>query len=64
MMLGNELQDYYTLVTQLQHYHKWDLDYINNLIPWQFEIYVKNLLAYLKEEEEMRKQEEQRRKNS
>jgi hypothetical protein len=33
------------------HHHKWPMEYIDNLIPFEKEIYVTLLMNYLKEEE-------------
>lgn len=43
------------------HYHKWDLEQLDNLLPWEKEIYVTMLLQHLKEEE--RKYKEQQSKS-
>lgn len=39
----------------MQH-HKYSLTEIENMIPWEREVYVKFLLDYIKQEEEKRKQ--------
>ena len=41
----------------LQH-HKWGLSEIENMIPWEREVYVQLLITYLKEEEERNKKQE------
>ena len=33
------------------HHHKWDIANIDNLMPWEKEIYVNMLVQFLKEEE-------------
>jgi len=33
------------------HHHKWDIRYIDELIPFEKEIYVQFLIDFLKEEE-------------
>jgi len=33
------------------HHHKWDMEYIDNLIPFEKEIYMSLLIQFLKEEE-------------
>ena len=40
----------------MQH-HKYSLTELNNMIPWEREVYVALLMNYLKEEEERRKAE-------
>jgi|TARA_B100000035_G_C21025716_1_gene566128 hypothetical protein len=38
------------------HHHKWDIQYIENLMPWEKEIYVQMLIQFLKEEERRAKE--------
>lgn len=45
----------------MQH-HKYSLTEIENMIPWERDIYIGLLAAYLKEKEEKRKQQEALRK--
>ena len=45
----------------MQH-HKYSLTEIENMIPWEREIYLDMLITYIKEENEKRKQEEANRK--
>jgi len=44
----------------MQH-HKYSLTEIEDMIPWERDIYVDMLITYLKEQEEKRKQEEANR---
>ena len=44
------------------HHHKWQLDYVDNMIPFEKEIYVNLLMQFLKEEER-RAKEHQARQN-
>tara|TARA_B100000427_G_scaffold57718_2_gene45284 strand:+ start:4935 stop:5075 length:141 start_codon:yes stop_codon:yes gene_type:complete len=44
------------------HHHKWHLDYVDNMIPFEKEIYVNLLMQFLKEEER-RAKEQQARQN-
>jgi hypothetical protein len=44
----------------MQH-HKYSLSELENMIPWEREVYVSLLVTYLKEEKE-RREREQRRK--
>ena len=41
----------------MQH-HKYSLTELNNMIPWEREVYVQLLITYLKEEEERNKKQE------
>ena len=45
----------------MQH-HKYSLTELDNMMPWEREIYVGMLIEYIKEEEEKVKQEEARNK--
>jgi|TARA_Y100001935_G_scaffold252938_1_gene257931 hypothetical protein len=44
----------------MQH-HNYSLSDLENMIPWEREIYVDMLITYIKEENERRKQEEANR---
>ena len=43
----------------MQH-HKYSLEEIENMLPWEREIYVGLLMQYIKDEKEKAKQEEQK----
>jgi|TARA_R100001369_G_scaffold15413_1_gene30219 hypothetical protein len=45
----------------MQH-HKYSLTELENMLPWEREIYVGMLIEYIKEEEERIKREEQQQK--
>ncbi len=40
------------------HHHKWPMEYIDNLIPFEKEIYVTLLIKHLKEEEKRIKEQQ------
>ena len=44
----------------MQH-HNYSLSDLENMIPWEREIYIDMLITYIKEENEKRKQEAQNR---
>ena len=44
----------------MQH-HKYNITEIENMIPWERDIYVDMLINYIKEENERRKREQERR---
>jgi hypothetical protein len=44
----------------MQH-HKYSLSELENMIPWEREVYVSLLVTYLKEEKERREQEKRRK---
>jgi hypothetical protein len=39
------------------HHHKWNIEYIDNLMPWEKEIYVNLLVNFLKQEENRMKEQ-------
>jgi hypothetical protein len=45
-----DLENYYKLTFSLIQYHKYSLTEIENLIPWERDIYVTLLKAHLEEE--------------
>jgi hypothetical protein len=47
----------------IQH-HKWGISEIENMIPWEREVYVQLLLQWLEEEKERIKSEEAKMKNA
>tara|TARA_B100000401_G_C52430231_1_gene542321 strand:+ start:367 stop:540 length:174 start_codon:yes stop_codon:yes gene_type:complete len=52
------LKNYYDTNFALIHHHKWQIEYIENLMPWEKEIYVNLLVQFLEEEQKrMRDQE-------
>lgn len=51
-----DLENYYRLNFSLMQYHKYSLSDIENLIPWEREIYVTMLNQHLEEEEAKAKQ--------
>ena len=53
-----DLENYYKLNLALIQYHKYSLTEVENLIPWEREVYVALLKAHL--EEEKLKAEQQR----
>jgi hypothetical protein len=53
-----DLESYYKLNFSLIQYHKYSLTEIENLIPWERDIYVELLRAHL-EEEKLKQQQQQ-----
>jgi hypothetical protein len=45
-----DLENYYKLNFALMQYHKYSLTEVENLIPWEREVYVALLKAHLEEE--------------
>ena len=54
----NSLTNYFETNFALMQHHNYALSDIENLMPWERDIYVDMLLTYLKEEKEKRKQEQ------
>ena len=53
-----DLENYYKINFALMQYHKYSLTEIENLMPWERDIYVGLLQQHLEEEELKRKQQE------
>ena len=52
-----DLENYFRLNFSLMQYHKWNLTEIENLIPWERDVYVGLLQQHLEEEELKQKQQ-------
>ena len=52
-----DLKTYYESNFALIHHHKWNIEYIDNLMPWEKEIYFNLLINFLKEEEKRMKEQ-------
>jgi hypothetical protein len=57
--LANHIKSNFNLI----HHHKWSLGEINEMIPWEKNIYVELLNAYLDEQEAENKLRENEHKN-
>lgn len=55
-MAYNNLETYYRLIFAMCQFHKWSLESIENMIPYEREIYTTLLNQHLQEEEEKAKQ--------
>jgi hypothetical protein len=52
-MLGHEsLESYYKINFSLMQYHKYSLTEIENMMPWEREVYLSLLENHIREEEE------------
>ena len=58
-MIHMDLENYYKLNFALMQYHKYSLTEIENLMPWERDVYVALLKQHLEEEELKRKQNAQ-----
>ena len=62
MALSHEsLVNYYNTNFQLMQHHKYSLTELENMMPWEREIYIAMLLNFLEEEKERKKQQRNRR---
>lgn len=52
----NSLQNYYVSLFSLVQHHKYSVADVDDLIPFERDLFVEMLLQYLKEIEEQRKQ--------
>ena len=57
-MLHDSLENYFKTNFALMQHHKYSLTELENMIPWERDVYVTLLIQYLKEEETRRKQRE------
>ena len=55
-MVHMDLENYYKLNFALVQYHKYSLTEIENMMPWERDVYVTLLKQHLEEEELKRKQ--------
>tara|TARA_B100001287_G_C22645728_1_gene512586 strand:- start:1276 stop:1452 length:177 start_codon:yes stop_codon:yes gene_type:complete len=58
-MAHMSLESYFKLNFALMQYHKYSLTEIENMMPWERDIYVVLLQQHIKEEEEKAKQQNQ-----
>tara|TARA_B100000029_G_C17546794_1_gene948733 strand:+ start:1391 stop:1576 length:186 start_codon:yes stop_codon:yes gene_type:complete len=58
-MVHMDLENYFRLNFALMQYHKYSLMEIENMIPWERDIYVALLQQHLEEEEEKAKAQQQ-----
>jgi hypothetical protein len=57
MMSHMDLENYFKLNFALLQYHKWSLTEVENMIPWERDIYIILLKNHLEEEELKAKQQ-------
>ena len=55
-MIHMDLEGYFKLNFALMQYHKYSLKEIENMMPWERDVYVALLQQHLEEEEEKAKQ--------
>lgn len=53
MMVGNDsLANFYKVNFNLMQHHKWSLTEVDNLIPWERDVFIMLLIRHLEEERE------------
>ncbi|MAQ88896.1 MAG: hypothetical protein CMM03_03470 [Rhodopirellula sp.] len=56
--MHTSLMNYYQTNFALIHHHKWQIDHIENLMPWEKDIYISMLVDFLQEEEKRMKEKQ------
>lgn len=49
------LESYYKITFSMVQFHKWSLTEIENLMPWERDVYVSMLIKHIEEEEQKAK---------
>lgn len=49
------LESYYRITFSMVQFHKWSLTEIENLMPWERDVYVSMLIKHIEEEEQKAK---------
>ena len=57
-MAHEDLVSYYKLNFALMQHHNYSLTELENMIPWERDVYVNLLIRYLREEERRQKQQD------
>jgi len=58
--MHDSLENYYKTNFALMQHHKYSLSELENMMPWERDVYVNLLLAYIAEEERRQSQEKNR----
>ncbi len=61
-MSHTNLEVYYRRMFALVQYHKWNPEWLENILPWEFDAYVEMLKMHL-EEEKVKQQQQQQSQN-
>jgi|TARA_B100000700_G_scaffold4783_1_gene5432 hypothetical protein len=56
--MHDSLENYYKTNFALMQHHKYSLTELENMIPWERDVYVNLLIAHIQEEERRQKQEQ------
>lgn len=64
MIFGHDsLQNYYVTNFNLMQHHKYSLTEIENMLPWEREVYINLLIQHMKEENERIKLQQMQNQN-
>ena len=58
--MHDSLENYYKTNFALMQHHKYSLTELDNMMPWERDVYVNLLLAFIQEEERRQKAESNR----
>jgi len=58
--MHDSLENYYKTNFALMQHHKYSLTELENMMPWERDVYVNLLLAYIAEEERRQNQQQNR----
>ena len=58
--MHDSLENYYKTNFALMQHHKYSLTQLENMMPWERDVYVNLLIAHIQEEERRQKSEEQK----
>ena len=59
--MHDSLENYYKTNFALMQHHKYSLTELENMIPWERDVYIGLLMAFIQEEERRQKQKKQNR---
>ena len=54
---------YYDMIFQMVQHHQWSLTEIENMLPWERDIYVDKLITHIKEQNQKVKEQERKQKH-
>jgi len=63
-MAHEDLESYFKTNFALMQHHKYSLTELENMIPWERDVYVGLLMAFIQEEERRQKAEENKNRMS
>ena len=59
-MSYNSLENYFRTNFALMQHHKYSLTELENMVPWERDVYIQLLLAHIQEEERRQKADERK----